>query len=416
MSQQLSLLNEPSVAQDSAGADFALPPIKIGVGFEGMRVQLWAIRKDEPELAEFDVMLGSELGQGTFAVVSLGSLVYKSVAAAAARGSGGASYTDRSYAVKVLRQMSDYDVEVKVFLLLQGTAGVPVLRALGDLLLPIASTSRDSQGGIHRLNINRVLRLPCLVMDVLEPVEELVNRLQDGEHLSMWNIQVIAGAVLQLLSVMHSGRLVSDGQRYVVVHRDLSLRNLLHDGRNVYVSDYGGSALILLGNSAAADPAKVVMKTAFGTPGFMAPEIARLFEQPTAAGAAGAAAGGGQAAAANPAPQLYDSSVDMWSLGAVTMVLFAGGLRRMAKQLGYNEVKDLLKDMPRVVNKFVHGGALLGPMTAANKHTYESLMDFVDDCCGITVPRMTAAHMMGKDRPKWLLTVKNQLPTLDLKK
>lgn len=103
-----------------------------------------------------------------------------------------------------------------------------------------------------------------------------------------------------------------------VVHRDLKPENLLFDSKrddaNLKITDFGLAKYIEGPVNADDDP---LMKTACGTPGYVAPEILRK--------------------------NMYGPACDMWSLGVILYILLCG-----FPPFGASNVKDLYRKIRRV--------------------------------------------------------------------
>lgn len=123
-----------------------------------------------------------------------------------------------------------------------------------------------------------------LVMELMEG-GELFDRIVEKEKYTEKEAQSVVRNLAEALDYCHDLK---------VVHRDLKPENLLYKSSapdaKIKIADFGLAKLL--------DDETIMMKTACGTPGYVAPEILEN--------------------------KLYDSKVDMWSLGVILYILLCG--------------------------------------------------------------------------------------------
>lgn len=295
-------------------------------------------------------------------------------------------------------------IELMVLETVRGYSCFVQIRAIGELHIP-SSSSSSSQRRKQQVEQQPLI---CAVLERLTPLETVQLPIPGSK------VSFLAGNLVVAVELMHSGRLEYDGQTYIVVHRDLAPKNLLF-GRNsvrpeslgLCVADFEAAALMPMGHSSseklmgtavgtplymAPEVAELyqlakesaarrhdlgppddsdmepLMRTAVGTPKYMAPEVAALFE--AVKGAAAAAAGcsdPGVLAAQDTACGLYRKEVDVWSIGGTVMTLFGGGgLVRLRKgwKVPAGTTTYGPEHMHIIVEGFVKGDVLVGPIIA----------------------------------------------------
>jgi len=127
-----------------------------------------------------------------------------------------------------------------------------------------------------------------LVMDFIEG-GDLFNKIQNGETLSETETARIIAQVIGGIDYLHNKN---------IAHRDLKPENILIDGKGqVKISDFGLSKVFEGGEQ---------LKTTVGTIDFMAPEIILS--------------------------DVYDKTVDYWSIGVMTFVMLSGRLPFFSKK------------------------------------------------------------------------------------
>jgi serine/threonine protein kinase len=184
---------------------------------------------------------------------------------------------------------------------------------------------------------------------------------------------------------------------YTVIHRDLKPDNIMLMRRSgvgelyVKIVDFNGCAVIdkaqpeiagssslagssssLINDSSNSDSTLQCVKDTLplrclrGSPLYMAPEVAALFDVDEAA------------AAKLPG---YDERVDVYALGAIAVAMAAGGTGSLLQQFVVPPGVSRSKHMASLIDKFVSGQLLLGDMTAGNMQEYVGLREFVGLCC-----------------------------------
>lgn len=123
----------------------------------------------------------------------------------------------------------------------------------------------------------------CLVMELVTGGELFDRILEKGQYTEKDASEVVS-QILDAVSYLHDAG---------IVHRDLKPENLLYatpnDDSKIMLSDFGLSKTEVEGKT---------LKTACGTPGYVAPEV--LLQQP------------------------YGKAVDVWSIGVITYILLCG--------------------------------------------------------------------------------------------
>ncbi|XP_039249814.1 calcium/calmodulin-dependent protein kinase type 1-like [Styela clava] len=123
----------------------------------------------------------------------------------------------------------------------------------------------------------------CLVMQLVTGGELFDRILEKGQYTEKDASDVVC-QILDAVSYLHDAG---------IVHRDLKPENLLYATANedskIMLSDFGLSKTVVEGKT---------LKTACGTPGYVAPEV--LLQQP------------------------YGKAVDVWSVGVITYILLCG--------------------------------------------------------------------------------------------
>lgn len=123
-----------------------------------------------------------------------------------------------------------------------------------------------------------------LVMELMEG-GELFDRIVEKEHYTEKEAQLVVTDLAHALDYCHEMN---------VVHRDLKPENLLYKSKSadakIKIADFGLAKLL--------SDESMMMKTACGTPGYVAPEILES--------------------------KAYNSKVDMWSLGVILYILLCG--------------------------------------------------------------------------------------------
>jgi serine/threonine protein kinase len=104
----------------------------------------------------------------------------------------------------------------------------------------------------------------------------------------------------------------------------------------------------------------------FGTPFYMAPEVAALFDTDEAA------------AALLPG---YSEKVDVYALGAIAVTMAAGGGRRLQEHKVVPPGVRQSEHLAGLISRFASGQLLVRGMTADNMQAYEGLRQFVGVCC-----------------------------------
>jgi serine/threonine protein kinase len=181
----------------------------------------------------------------------------------------------------------------------------------------------------------------------------------------------------------------------VIIHRDLKPGNilLLPDIYNVKLIDFNGAAVVERSqpgsseagssssssnsNSHSSSQALQVVAThslplrsLFGSELYMAPELTALFDADEA--------GGAEAAVVLPG---YNEKVDVYALGAIAMVMAAGGQGRLKELMVPPAGVGRNQHLEGLVSRFTAGQLLVGNMTVENMHKYEGLRQFVKVCC-----------------------------------
>jgi len=191
----------------------------------------------------------------------------------------------------------------------------------------------------------KIIKMQSLNKDELKGLEDEVNILTKLKHpgvVKLYDVFRTKKHFYIILEMLHGGelfdRIVAKGHfneedaarmteqitlaiQYLhqngVTHRDLKPENLLFDSKaddaNLKITDFGLAKLVETTNK-DDDP---LMKTACGTPGYVAPEILRK--------------------------QLYTQACDMWSLGVILYILLCG-----FPPFGASNVKELYRKIRRV--------------------------------------------------------------------
>jgi serine/threonine protein kinase len=140
----------------------------------------------------------------------------------------------------------------------------------------------------HVISLEDIFETPSTLYVVMELVTggELFDMIVDQGHYEEKDATEMVRRIVSAVEYLHSEN---------IVHRDLKPENLLlksmEDKLSVKIADFGLSKIV---------GAEVIMKTACGTPSYVAPEV--LEAHPTG----------------------YGPAVDMWSIGVITYILLCG--------------------------------------------------------------------------------------------
>jgi serine/threonine protein kinase len=140
----------------------------------------------------------------------------------------------------------------------------------------------------HVISLEDIFETPSVLYVVMELVTggELFDMIVDQGHYEEKDAAEMVRRIVSAVEYLHSEN---------IVHRDLKPENLLlktsDDKLSVKIADFGLSKIV---------GAEVIMKTACGTPSYVAPEV--LEARPTG----------------------YGPAVDMWSIGVITYILLCG--------------------------------------------------------------------------------------------
>jgi serine/threonine protein kinase len=201
-------------------------------------------------------------------------------------------------------------------------------------------------------------------------------------------IKVVMWQLVRAVSSLHND------PDFMIIHKDLEPGNilLLQNTRKVKLMDFIGVAVVERsqpGSSVGASSSSsnssslssphalqggathsLPLRSLFGSEFYMAPELATLLDADEAGGAAAAAVLPG-----------HNEKVDVYALGAIAMVMAAGGEGRLQELMVPPAGVGRRQHMAGLVSRFAAGQLLVGKMTADNMQEYEGLRQFVGVCC-----------------------------------